>query len=314
MGEIDRGSFTRERLDLFWRFINERQSVWQRRFLNRLPPPWTSDKILKENRFTNIYRELDPGTVYAINEILERDAPKADKVFNIMIYRLIGRSDTHRKMGFQTLKDFFPEKVESVLRAIKESGEPPFTAAYMVSGYAMMGSHDKITNVVRIFSLWHEKFLDFYKDLSESSSSKQAYELIKRNKGLGNFLAYQILVDLSYPLKVYSGKGVLPFNNDQWAEAGPGAKKGVAMLLKPGAKVKNLEVMEWLRDHQMDEFVRLDINFPFLLDVNGKNVRISLANMQNCLCEFHKYVKISNGNGRSRRKFTPIIEKRLESG
>jgi len=56
-----RGSLDAESLDLFWQFIAERQKVWYRRVVEGRPAPWTDDDILQEYRFTNVYRELDPG-------------------------------------------------------------------------------------------------------------------------------------------------------------------------------------------------------------------------------------------------------------
>ncbi len=298
-------SFNKIRLDEFWKFLCERQSIWERRFVEKLKPPWTKDTVLSTQRFTNVYRELDPGTKYAIEAILEIDAPKADKIFNIMIYRLIGRSETHKELGFQHLDDFNPKSMEKSLFDIKLRGQPPFTAAYMVSGYSMMGSKDKIINVTRIFSRLRDRFPGFYKKLINTKSSEEAYKIIKENDGFGNFLAYQVLVDLIYPLRAYDNKPILPFSNDDWAIAGPGARKGIKLLINAPSKINELDVMRWLCQNQSSEFERLGIAFPYLKDKSGKPVKISLANIQNCLCEFHKYIKIRDGTGRGRRLFSP---------
>jgi hypothetical protein len=123
--------------------------------------------------------------------------------------------------------------------------------------------------------------------------------------GFGNFLSYQVLVDLLYPLEVYGNRPLLPYGHDDWSSPGPGAQRGITMLLSQGSTAEHLEVMGWLRDHQSDEFARLSLDFPYLQDRAGRPIRLSLANIQNCLCEFHKYVKISAGTGRGRRKFAP---------
>ena len=299
--------FQSDRLNLFWWFICERQSIWVRRFLHRLPPPWTEDSIMRDERFTNVYRELDPGTQYVINEILEIDAPKPDKIFNTMLYRLIGRSETHAAIGFQHLKSFDPQYLEHSLKRLRDmKGIPVFTAAYMVSGYTLMGSRDKVENIARLFALLHSEFDIFYNRIIPCTDSAQVYEVIRSACGFGNFLAYQVLVDLLYPLKVYTWTPLLPYSHDDWASAGPGAQRGISMLLKEGMKANHLEVMRWLRFNQKAEFDRLNLEFPYLVNHEDRNVEISLANIQNCLCEFHKYVKISEGTGRGRRKFAPL--------
>ncbi len=64
-----------------------------------------------------------------------------------------------------------------------------------------------------------------------------------------------------------------------------------------------LDVMRWLRQNQQQEFDCLDIEFPYLETEDGSWLELSLANTQNCLCEFYKYHKILHSNGRARRCF-----------
>ncbi len=302
--DVTFASFNQERLDIFWRFVCERQMVWKKRVLLKLPPPWTDDPILRVERFTNIYRELDPGTQYVIQEVLEKDATKEDKVFNVMLYRLIGRSETHQRVGFQQVKDFDPAHLVRVLHAIRDEGKSPYTAAYLVSGYTMMGTHDKAENIARLFGQLQRTYTNFYSRLSSCPTSEAAYEVLRAANGFGNFLAYQVLVDLLYPLACYDGKPLLPFSHDDWAAAGPGAQRGIKMLLRPETDPPTLDVMRWLREHQHEEFARLGLAFPFLIDERTQQPKdISLANIQNCLCEYHKYIKIGNGTGKGRRKF-----------
>jgi hypothetical protein len=307
LSSISYEHFRYDRLSLFWWFVNERQSIWSKRFVHKLPPPWTEDHTLQTERFTNVYRELDPGTQYVIKEILDIQAPKPDKIFNTMFYRLVGRSETHTAIGFQQLAAFDPDYLEYSLKRIRDTSSTPiFTAAYMVSAYTLMGSKDKVENVVRLFALLHKDFHIFYSRINSCCSAVQVYEVLRSAHGFGNFLAYQVLVDLLYPLPVYNNTPLLPYSHDDWASAGPGAQRGISMLLKEQVKADHLDVMRWLRTNQKVEFNRLGIKFPYLRDHAGKIIEISLANIQNCLCEFHKYVKITEGTGRGRRKFNPL--------
>jgi hypothetical protein len=257
---------------------------------------------LQQERFTNVYRELDPGTEYARLQILELDAPRADKIFNIMLYRLIGRAETHAAIGFQWLDTFDSGHLIRVLRHLRDfEHKAPFTAAYMVSAYSALGARDKIDSVGQIFHALQNGFDDLFARIAACDSAASVYGELRQIYGFGNFLAYQVLVDLLYPLNIHAGAPVLPYTNDDWASAGPGAQRGVGMLVQE--RSADLEVMRWLRSHQTDEFDRLQLSFPFLADADGRNVELSLANIQNCLCEFHKYVKINEGTGRGRRKF-----------
>ena len=167
-----------------------------------------------------------------------------------------------------------------------------------------MGSSDKAVNVSRVFGLLRQNFLGFFSQLIRSNSSSEAYAAIRGQVGFGNFLAYQVLVDLLYPSSRDGGKPLLPFSHDDWAAAGPGAQRGIEVLC-PDHTAPDLEVMRWLRWNQRAEFARLGLSFPFVQDANGREVEISLANIQNCLCEFYKYTKIKEGRGRGRRLFRP---------
>jgi len=298
-----RNSLDEKSLDLFWQFINKRQRVWSRRVIEGQPSPWTDDNILQEYRFTNVYRELDPGTQYVIQNILEADASRQDKILNVMLYRLIGRLETHEYLGFQSLETFDAAEFEEKLKCRRDDlGETIFTGAYMVSGYNQMGSSDKVENVAALFNeITDEK--EFFDDMVSTESLEETYKLIRSRHGFGNFLSYQVLVDLLYPVDYYDGDSVLPFSPDDWSTPGPGAQKGLKQLVTEFNGFDRLDVMRWLRQNQQQEFERLDLNFPYLETKDGNRLELSLANIQNCLCEFYKYHKILHSNGRARRCF-----------
>jgi len=301
---VSRKSFNDEFLESFWRFICERQQIWHRRFVEQQFPPWTNDNILKTTRFTNVYRELDPGTQYALREILETRLSIQDKIFNVMLYRLIGRTETFSAIGLQYVSSFDSSFLEKKLRFIRDvEGKPPFSGAYIVSTYLRMGSRDKVVNIARLFDILAKSFDRVSDCLLACRSAKDAFLELRRVYGFGTFLAYQVLVDLLYPLKINGGKPILPFTHNDWAIAGPGARRGAEILLSSHMRTKDLQVMRWLYEHQQTEFERLRLSFPYLRDQHGDPVPVSLSNIENCLCEFYKYIKIRSGTGRARRRF-----------
>jgi hypothetical protein len=293
----------REALNLFWYFISERQHVWYRRVIEGKQHPWTDDEILRKYRFTNVYRQLDPGTQYVIQEILEKDATRRDKIFNVMLYRLIGRLETHDDLGFQPLETFDPDGFEEDLKRRRDDrNETIFTGAYMVAGYNQLGSSDKVENVAHLFGQIASN-KEFFDHLISTESAREAYDLIKSQPGFGNFLSYQVLVDLLYPINCYGGDAVLPFSPNEWSSPGPGAQKGLKRLVEDFDGFDRLELMRWLQRNQQQEFSRLDLDFPHLRSEDGQRVELSLPNIQNCLCEFYKYHKILHSDGRARRCF-----------
>jgi len=303
-GGLSRENFNAKMLQSFWRFVCERQRIWHRRFVERKPPPWTDDPVLRTTRFTNVYRELDPGTQYALREILETRLSIQDKIFNLMLYRLIGRMETFSVIGAQHVSSFDSRFLEKTLRFIRDVKEkPPFSGAYIVSTYLRMGSRDKVVNIARLFGELAKNFDGVSHRLLACRSSEEAFHELRSVYGFGTFLAYQVLVDLLYPLKINGGRPILPFSHNDWAIAGPGAQRGVKILLLDQTISKELKVMRWLHEHQQAEFERRRLLFPYLHDQRDAPIPISLSNIENCLCEFYKYIKIQTGTGRGRRRF-----------
>lgn len=299
-------NFNTRNLNIFWDFLVKRQTIWHNRFVDKSPPPWTEDPILQRNKFTNVYRELDPGTRFAMDYILGTHHTRQDKVFNIMIYRLMCSIPTYTALGFQRLDHFSESKMDDVLCDVYNSGRPVFGNAYLISPYSSMGSTYKFRNVSKLFGMLHRNFDHFFVDLDNAWNFQRAFNVVNSQYGFGPFLAYQVMVDLTYPIStVYGKSAIMPFSQDEWAKLGPGAIRGFRRLAKSW---DSLHGLRWLHENQMEEFDRLGIHFPFLLDENADRVLISLANMQNCLCEFHKYMSIREGTGKSQRIFVPTTE------
>ena len=295
-------------LDIFWAFVNERHSIWHRRFILGESYPWTDDPILQRNKFTNVYRELDPGTQFSIEHIMKAEASRPDIVFNVMMYRLMCSIPTYSGWGFRRLDEFKEEEFDDYLCDIYNSGLPVFGNAYLISPYSSMGSEYKFRNVSRLFGLLHRNYEAFFKRLDETKTMEQAWKAINSQYGFGPFLAYQVLVDLTYPLRGTINSGILPFSQNEWAKLGPGALRGFGRLSK---SMDTLAGLRWLRENQRLEFYRLRLDFPFLRYLYQQEQEISLANMQNCLCEFHKYRSIQDGVGKSQRLYIPYGRKEL---
>jgi hypothetical protein len=211
--------------------------------------------------------------------------------------------ETHEYLVFQSVHEFDAAEFEAQLKHRRDNlGETVFTGAYMVSGYNQMGSSDKVENVAALFDKLTAN-PDFLDRVLAAETLEEAYDLIRGQPGFGNFLSYQVLVDLLYPVDAYDGESVLPFSPDDWSSPGPGAQKGLKQLVTEFNGFDRLAVMRWLRQHQQEEFDRLGLDFPFLETEEGDRLELSLANIQNCLCEFYKYHKILHSNGRARRCF-----------
>ena len=85
----------------FWWFVCERQAIWHRRFVE-LRETWTDDPILRDCHFTNVYRELDRGTMWFYKQLtakrLSAENPPA-LLWCSVVYRLVNRLETFDAFG-----------------------------------------------------------------------------------------------------------------------------------------------------------------------------------------------------------------------
>jgi hypothetical protein len=303
-------------LALFWRFIYERQLAFYRRKVLNKPPPWSTDPVIKDQHFTNIYRELDPGTSWVRERVLEQDVlPAGERAFLVFAYRLFGTEAVFEHLGVHLagsdavgrdwpqghpmLPGTFDQRwLADQLQELMDSGKQAFTPAYMVSNYGM--SEPKPVVISRVLARAAVDWDDTWMRCEAASSRQEAFVALSRVYGMGNFVAFQTLVDLCYPLRTSHGQGLLRgHSNNGWVRAGPGAMRGLQLLL-PGARQAD-------DDPAIAELVRLQrepldqLGMPWLLDPKNRPVLIDRSNMQNCLCEFSKY----EGSGGRRRSFDP---------
>lgn len=288
--------FNQENLDLFWRFVAERQKVYWRRTVKRKPFPWTKDKILLEQFFTNVYRYRDPGTTFVVETILNSKRTRGEKLFAIMVYRYMGsQQELFEWTGDLPFKHYNWKKFAKGVEAYRDQGGLPFGNAYTVSPFGNKG--DKITFVAKLFDAWGLDMDRMMKKIDRAPDSQTAFKFIGHAMGMGPFLSWQVLVDCLY--KNDQGEALLPFSENDWVAAGPGAKRGVDHMMKdPDTKKKPAEIIKWLQSHQKREFKRLEIDFKWDPELG----KLSLADIQNCCCEFSKYMKFYLGNTKGRTR------------
>src|SRR6188474_1206844 len=82
----------RKNLTLFFKTMYERQEIWYKRHLNRRPP-WTENEILRDYKFTNVYRELDRNSQYQINNILKVETDRKELIWKLMFFRFFNNPE-----------------------------------------------------------------------------------------------------------------------------------------------------------------------------------------------------------------------------
>ena len=85
----------------YWQFAAKRQELFFRRLRNPAPP-WTSDPVLKEYKFTNAYRAADRVSQFLIRHVIYAGDPAPEEVFfRILLFKLFNRIDTWQLLESQ---------------------------------------------------------------------------------------------------------------------------------------------------------------------------------------------------------------------
>jgi len=294
--------------DSYWRFAVERQNVFFRRIENR-PPPWTSDPIISEHKFTNAYRASDRVSQYLIRQVIYRDdlsSSPGEVFFRILLFKLFNKIETWQLLehafGQITYRDYKFERYDRVLSQAMRAGGRIYSAAYiMPPGGSAFGHSAKHQNNLRLLERMMDD--DVAGRLSEIKRMQLAFDLLRSYPTIGDFLAYQFVTDINY-------SEITDFSEMDFVVPGPGARDGIRKCFEDFAGLNEAEIIRLMVDNQEREFERLGINFQSLW---GR--RLQLIDCQNLFCEVSKYARISHpeisgisGRTRIKQKFSPTGE------
>ena len=271
--------------DRFFQTAYERQRIWHRRFVLNQDGPWTTDVAMSKYHFTNVYRELDRGTVFYQQEVrdklTERGASDGDLLMATILYRMFNRISTwERSLAEPVLAGRFDiAEIEERLRS--QSG-PVFTSAHMVCAYHGFPGDDKIARVCGFLATIIDNRDDLAKKLQAHRLGKDAFAEITAFDGIGPFNGYEVYSDL-----LYCGNRFFGWDENQWANVGPGAHKGLKVIFPGEPPAVHLMLMNELRKEQEAAFERLGLG-DFYEMVPGQK-RLTLRNIEHWCCEFFKH-------------------------
>lgn len=288
-----------ENIHLFYYWLWERQNIYWKKNIKKLPPPWTKDVILQQYKFTNTHRSLDRTTIW-YHENIGKLSNERDIIFGTFVHRLMNRIETMELlMPFMSVKKFSYERFFGILDKARKSGQNIFTTAHMTTGVRFHGSPDKLDNIVYLFQLIHDEIDEIIKTLHSSTNLEELYWNTRKVNGFGPFLAYQFVLDMV-------NTGLFKFDLNSFSVAGPGCKRGIIHIF-PNApqEITFLDAMQYLRKHQHEYFEKFGFKYKFLDQLGGEEAGIHLADIENGCCEFSKYWKAYNGVGHPRNKYTP---------
>jgi hypothetical protein len=300
----------------FYDFVTERYKIHIRKDFLKQKAPWTNNPILLQYKFCNIRREHDRQSQYLIKNISANPCLSIeDKIVNSFYFRAWNNWDTMKDLGGPwPAKSLYSSQMKEQVRPIyqKLATEDPdrkwWSSAYNQGGTKQAWRYPNLNRKVdkedyiplRVFHIgpWLKEHNTIEK-LLNASDQKVAFEAIREIQGFADFLAYQIFVDLTYIED-------FPFSENEFVVAGPGCRNGLNKLFDDYDGLTLEEALFWLADN-IDEIFN-KIHPPFwagrlFVDLPQEDRFFSVMCLENCMCEFCKYIRTVEGNGRPRVKY-----------
>ncbi len=269
----------------FWYFAAERQKIFYRKIAEK-PPPWSADKIISTYKFTNAYRASDRVSQYLIRKVIyQNDQSTKETFFRIVLFKIFNRINTWELLmgerGTISYSDYAFEKYDSILTKALLSGGRIYSAAYiMPSGVSAFGHRRKHRNHLRLIEMLMRDEVPLR--VAEMNSMKQVFDLLRSYPMIGDFLAYQLAIDINY-------SNIMNFSEMDFVMPGPGARSGIRKCFSDYGDLCESDLIRMMADRQAEEFSRLGLNFQSLW---GRPLQ--LIDCQNIFCETDKYSRVAH--------------------
>lgn len=292
----------------FWAFVAERHAVWVRRVAklkyiadqNRKKPgsapahdgrPWTDDEIIAGAKFTNIFRELDRGTIALRRmeaEMARLDFTKEDRLFNVMWYRMLNRDDHASALG--------PVSDIGRLKRYVMTAQPLFTSAHQtfLPKGAGPGAGVRKFYGETFHELWRMR-RELCLRIVAGETLKAAFDAVKGCViGVGPFIAYEIVTDLRFSLLAEAPDTMKWCNINR----GGGSARGLRRLgydeSPAGAwKVLNDGINAKMLPPHLSQHLPRGMGYK----VHSVLPLLELREVEHALCEFDKYERVRTGLG-----------------
>lgn len=273
--------------DAYWKFAAERQEIFFKR-IGGQSEPWTDDHILKQFRFTNVYRATDRVSQYLIKKVIYNsslDQSPSETVFRILLFKLFNKIETWEVLNSQlggVGKDTFDlTAYDRVLTHVLSNGGRVYSGAYIMPPVRFTGT-DGVKHRGHLALI--EKMLndDIVQRLAASASLSGMFDILRSYPSIGPFLGYQLAIDINY-------SNVVDHQESDFVVAGPGALDGISKCFENGDEYDPSDIIEFMCDRQELEFQRLGLEFKRL----GER-RLQLIDCQNLFCEISKYSRVSH--------------------
>lgn len=284
----------------YW--INERESMRIRKEDSEDSPmlPYSQDPAMANVRYCNVHREDDKVTRWIAKHWRNPNATSPLLTLGMVAARMINWPETLERIAFPATVDMslltdrwnfmtWAADSKATISWAQAKGTKTWTSAYTIStcGRNMRKEDYVFDHVLYQVSVGDWRY--------EDKSLEEAFKMLTRVDGLGSFLAGQVIADLKntpgHPLSRAPDFKV-------WAAPGPGSIRGLEAYFE--GRYHGRKVTPALFSVAINECYHEVI--PFIFPYVGE---IHMQDFQNCLCEFSKYMRVKEGDGRVRNSYSP---------
>jgi len=180
--------------------------------------------------------------------------------------------------------------------------EQIFTGAYIIPNAGR--TDPKVQVICEALQVFYDKRDKLAKRIRKFRSMERTVELLSDIPTIGGFIGYEIACDLRHTRLLADATDIL-----SWANPGPGARRGIHRLITGSAdKVRDIDYVRHMRQlyiatresHVLSEDI-VKCEWPF-----------EMREIEHSLCEFDKYMRVKNKEGRPRSRYRPPIPKQLD--
>jgi len=271
---------------LFFWLMHERMCIWKRRFVDKQERPWTKNEILRDYKFTNIYRELDRNSQWQIKNILLDDSLSLrNLIWKLMVFRFFNSPETFTfepKNANGIQGDLFGEPVKSGLKqvqnpnelisakrwkngipdydeydedefsrfiaGIRSTGQNPYTTAYLINSQATPGQPRDYCYTRVVIPELHRRLPDLIKTVLKAENPEDIISFLTKMPAVADFIAHEFYQDFTY-IPRYTNRKFMKFDQNDYTNVGPGASVGIRLIYPSLPNIKEQKKgIYWLRD------------------------------------------------------------------
>lgn len=298
-------------LNVFWYWINERHQIYLNRKAGK-PWPWTTDPILQEYKFTNVFRQLDRVTQDWLSrrKVLETAGASDYRLFaHLYVFRMFNLPATYDALlqegalapaGTNVGYRWNERLAVRVLLDRAKRKHQVFTGAYIITNNGQKRS--KIEMVCEAITAAIGGSRQIYKTV-DPIVARQSIEFAVQHLStlpmVGHFIGYELASDMRWMKMLRKATDTLT-----WANPGPGARRGVHRILSGSGHLPltNEQRLEFRRTLDYVQIMR-ELLAESPLCTGGVVPPLEMRDIEHSLCEFDKYMRVKLGEGRPRSKY-----------